>query len=265
MTASIERLFEIMRRLRAPAGGCPWDRAQTFETLVKHTLEEAHEVADAIERGALDELPGELGDLLFQIVFYCQIATEQGRFGFGDVAAALAAKLERRHPHVFGDEPAGDAAAQARRWERVKAAERRAGPSSGGELGDVPRALPALVRAGKLQARAARVGFDWTEPAPVFAKLDEEVAELRAAHEAGLGAAALEDELGDVLFSCVNLARHLGLDAEGAARAACRKFERRFRHLEEALAREGRAVADAGPEELDRLWGAAKAAAPGED
>ncbi len=258
MNTSIDQLLDIMRRLRAPTGGCPWDRAQTFGSLVKHTLEEAHEVADTIERGALEELPAELGDLLFQVVFYCQIAAEQGLFGFDEVAAALAAKLERRHPHVFGNEPTGDAAEQARRWEILKAEERGERPAGASELAGIPAALPALVRAQKLQGRAARVGFDWGTIAPVFDKVREELDELAAEHAADADEATLTNELGDLLFSCVNLARHLNLDAEGALRVASRKFEDRFAYIETALAADGRRVAGTTAAELDRLWDAAK-------
>jgi MazG family protein len=248
-----------MRRLRAPQGGCPWDREQTFASIVPHTLEEAYEVADVIERERLDELPGELGDLLFQIVFYAQLGAEAGLFDFDDVVREIEGKLRHRHPHVFGGAEVADAAGVSRQWEALKATERAATASAApSELDAVPAALPALSRARKLQQRAARVGFDWPEVGAVVAKLDEEIAEFKAALAAG-SAADIDDELGDVLFAAVNLSRHLGRDAEALLRAASRKFERRFRDLERRLAARAASFATTDPAVLDALWEAAKA------
>lgn len=257
---SVARLLRIMATLRDAAAGCAWDRAQTYASLTRHTLEEAYEVVDCIERHALDELPDELGDLLFQVVFYAQIGAEEGRFDFANVAQRISEKLLRRHPHVFGDEPPLEAAAQAQRWEALKAAERATTRTGeGGELAGVPLGLPALVRAAKLQGRAARVGFDWTSLPPVFAKVEEELIEVREA-VAAADKAAVEAELGDLLFTCVNLARHLEVDAESALRGASARFTRRFELMEAETARQGRGLAEWTPEELERLWEAAKRA-----
>lgn len=259
MSGSIEDLLELMRRLREPAGGCPWDREQTLASLVKHTLEEAYEVADVIERGDLTHLPGELGDLLFQVVFYAQIGAEEGRFDFRSVVAAIHAKLVHRHPHVFGSEVALTSAnAQADAWETLKAEERKRGHEATSELDDVPLGLPALSRASKLQRRAARVGFDWVSADPVFAKIQEEIAELRAAIADGAPTAAQTEELGDLLFAVVNLGRHLGIDAEQAMRAANAKFERRFRHIESQLADQGLTPSSTTLTVMDALWEDAK-------
>lgn len=255
---SLERLLEIMRRLRDPDRGCPWDRRQTYASIVPHTLEEAYEVADAIERGDFEELREELGDLLFQVVFYSQIAAEEGRFDFAAVAEAVAGKLVRRHPHVFGSAQVGDAEAQSADWERHKAAERAAKAQEAGRAGSrldgVSHALPATVRAAKLQKRAARAGFDWPAPAPVLDKLREEADELQAALSAD-DAAAVAEELGDLLFTCVNLSRKLGHDPESILRAANRKFEGRFRHMEAALGAELEALDAAA---LESAWERAK-------
>lgn len=254
--SSLDRLRTIMTRLRDPDAGCPWDLAQTWETIVPHTLEEAYEVADTIERGDFDALPGELGDLLFQVVFYCQFGREQGRFDFDDVAAGIADKLERRHPHVFADAAGLDQAAVSSNWERLKAEERRS-RSATSELDDVPLALPALSRARKIQKRAARVGFDWPDSEGVWAKMAEETGELREAIASG-DAAQVDEELGDLLFATVNLARHLGVEPESALRGATRKFEQRFRTLEAELDAAGKSVAACEPAELERLWQRAK-------
>jgi MazG family protein len=258
---AIERLLAIMARLRDPAGGCPWDREQDFRSIAPHTLEEAYEVADAIERGDLDALREELGDLLFQVAFHSQLASEQGAFAFDDVVEAICDKLTRRHPHVFADARIADAAEQTRAWERYKADERRIKGRGDGALADVPRALPALSRARKLGARAADAGFDWPDAAGPRAKIGEELAELDSA-AGGDDPARLEAELGDLLFSVVNLARHLGVDPESALRRANDRFARRFEHLERALAAEGRSPAATSAEQLDRLWEAAKAEIP---
>lgn len=255
---ALQRLLGIMRRLRDPDGGCPWDCAQDFRTIAPFTLEEAYEVVDAIERERPDELCDELGDLLFQVVFHARMAEERGWFGFAEVAAAIGNKLERRHPHVFGDVEIADAEAQTLAWEAHKRAE-RAQQGRHGVLDGVPVGLPALTRAAKLQRRAARIGLDWPDHHGVIAKLHEELAEVEAAC-AGHDQAALRAEIGDLLFTCVNLARHLGADPEGALRAANTRFEARVGHVEAALAS---ASADTGvqmsdAETLDRLWVAAK-------
>lgn len=255
----IDRLNGIMAQLRAPVGGCPWDVEQTFETIAPYTLEEAYEVADAIERGDMDDLKSELGDLLFQVVFHARMAEEHGLFVFDDVATAIADKLERRHPHVFGDEAAkADGVAQKARWEDIKAAERMA-KAQHGVLDDVPVGLPALARAAKLTRRAARVGFDWPSTAEVLDKLDEEVGELKVEIVAGDLDKARE-ELGDLLFVMANLARKLGVEPEDALRGANAKFVRRFAFIEAELAKDGRTPEQSDLAEMDGLWDAAKAA-----
>ena len=248
------RLLDIMRRLRDPQTGCPWDIGQTFRTITPYTIEEAYEVADTIERGALDELPDELGDLLLQVVFLAQIGADQKHFDIVEVIDAISEKMERRHPHVFGDVDAADAAAVKANWEAIKANEKRAaGRAESSLLDDVPAGMPALVRAQKLQKRAARVGFDWPDAAGAIAKLREETEELADIPDGD--ADRQEDELGDVLFSAVNVARKLGLDADAALRRANAKFERRFREVETS--------ADAPLDTLsldamETLWQAAK-------
>ncbi|HEY0601066.1 nucleoside triphosphate pyrophosphohydrolase [Brevundimonas sp.] len=255
----VDRLNAIMARLRDPVDGCPWDVEQTFQTIAPYTLEEAYEVADAIERGDWDELKSELGDLLFQVVFHARMAEEQGLFAFDDVANAIADKLERRHPHVFGDEAAKpDGAAQKARWEDIKADERKA-KAQHGVLDDVPVGLPALARAAKLTKRAARVGFDWPSTDEVFDKFVEEVAELRAELAAGDVEKARE-EIGDLLFVMANLARKLGVEPEDALRGTNAKFVRRFAFIEAELAKAGRTPEQSDLAEMDGLWNAAKAA-----
>ena len=257
--AAIDRLLWVMARLRAPEGGCPWDLEQDFSTIAPYTIEEAYEVADAIARGEMADLADELGDLLLQVVYHAQMAREAGHFDFEAVAERIAAKMIRRHPHVFGDAVVADAAEQTDAWEAAKAAERATRAAGGGSLlDDVPLALPALTRAAKLQKRAARAGFDWPDVEPVLAKLDEEIAELRAELAAGRTPARVSDELGDLLFAAVNLARHLGVDPEHALRATNRKFERRFRAIEQALAATGRRAEEAPLDELEALWQQAK-------
>jgi len=259
MTTPIDRLNAIMARLRAPVGGCPWDVEQTFQTIAPYTLEEAYEVADAIERGDMDDLKSELGDLLFQVVFHARMAEEQGLFVFDDVANAIADKLERRHPHVFGDEAAkADGVAQKARWEDIKAAERTA-KAQHGVLDDVPVGLPALARAAKLTKRAARVGFDWPSTDEVFDKLHEEVAELRAEIAAG-DLDKAKGEVGDLLFVVANLARKLGVEPEDALRGCNAKFVRRFAFIEAELAKAGKTPEQSDLAEMDGLWSAAKAA-----
>jgi len=248
-----------MERLRDPDTGCPWDREQTLETIVPYTIEEAYEVADAIHRRDEDELRDELGDLLLQVVFYAQIAKEAGWFDFADVTAAICAKMERRHPHVFGDTQIADAEAQRKAWEAHKQAERSLKRKTG-LLDGIARSLPALIRADKLQRRAANVGLDWDDVGGVLSKVREELRELEEALAEGAAARERQqDEVGDLLFSCVNLARHLGVAAEASLDAANRRFESRFRYIEAAVARAGSRLEDADPMALDRLWEEAKA------
>jgi ATP diphosphatase len=254
----VDRLKAIMVRLRDPDGGCPWDVEQTFATIAPYTVEEAYEVADAIERGDMGELKTELGDLLFQVVFHARMAEEQGLFAFDDVADAMSEKLVRRHPHVFGEEEAQSSGpAQKLRWEDIKAAE-RASKAQHGVLDDVPVGLPALHRAAKLTKRAARVGFDWPSTDEVFDKLDEEVAELKVEIAAGDLDKARE-EVGDLLFVVANLARKLGVEPEDALRGANAKFVRRFGFIEAELAKDGRTPDQSDLAEMDGLWDAAKA------
>jgi MazG family protein len=264
-TRSIDRLLEVMRRLRDPEGGCPWDREQTFSTIAPYTIEEAYEVADAIERHDAADLQSELGDLLFQVVFHARMAQERGWFDFDAVAAGIHDKLVRRHPHIFSDAAFKDAEEQTASWEALKAEERAAAAARRGEdahsvLADVPKALPALLRATKLGKRAARVGFDWPDASGVQAKIAEELTELAGA-TTSQDPAAIAEEMGDLLFSVVNLSRHLQVDAEEALRAANVKFEARF-HRMEALARgRGLELASLTPQAWDALWLEAKAAA----
>jgi nucleoside triphosphate diphosphatase len=254
----MERLAGIMRRLRAPDGGCPWDLEQDFESIAPFTIEEAYEVADAIARRDWAGLKGELGDLLFQAVYHAQMAEEAGHFDLGGVIGAISDKMVARHPHVFGEAEQRSAASQTEAWEAQKAAE-RAARAQGGVLDDVPLALPGLTRAVKLQKRAARVGFDWPETAQVVEKIAEEARELVAARERQ-SAAEVEEEFGDLLFVIANLARHLDVEPEAALRAANEKFTRRFRTIEAALASQGRRPQDSTLAEMDALWDAAKAA-----
>lgn len=264
----LDDLLHLMARLRDPQYGCPWDLKQNYATIVPHTIEEAYEVADAIERGDFDHLPGELGDLLFQVVYYSQLAREEGRFEFAQVVDGITTKLIRRHPHVFPDgDPYGavdvpklDEAAVKQRWEAIKAEERAehaAAPEQLSLLDDVPNALPSLSRAIKLQKRAAQVGFDWPEALPVVDKVREELDEVLEAMSEN-DPEAIQEEIGDLLFVVSNLARHLKVDPETALRAANGKFERRFRFIEQALREQGRAMQDCALEELDALWGEAK-------
>lgn len=255
---SISRLIEIMAALRDPQSGCPWDLEQDFRSIAPYTLEEAYEVADAIERGSLDDLRDELGDLLLQVVFHAQMAREQGAFDFDEVVRGICDKLVRRHPHVFGGETVASAAEQSEAWERLKAAE-KAGRGTVGLLDDVPVSLPSLTRAAKLGRRAARAGFDWPGPSGPRRKVDEELGELDQALAQERPASEIEGEFGDLLFSMVNWARHLGIDPEAALRRSNEKFVRRFRYIESRLAEDGRDVAQAGLERLDALWNDAKA------
>jgi ATP diphosphatase len=258
----IDRLVAIMARLRDPVRGCPWDLAQRFATIAPHTIEEAYEVADAIERGDLGDLKEELGDLLFQVVFYSRLGEEVDAFDFDAVAAGIADKMVRRHPHVFGTEAVDRAAAAGERWEAQKAAERAEQAARQGRtpsvLDGVTAGLPALTRALKLQQRAARVGFDWAEATQILDKIAEEIAELRAVLADGDCPDRREDELGDVIFALVNLARRLEIDPEGALRRTNAKFERRFRRIEALLAGQGRSPAEAGLDAMEALWQQAK-------
>lgn len=251
----LDRLLEMMGRLRDPERGCPWDREQDFSTIAPYTIEEAYEVADAIARGDMAALKDELGDLLFQVVFHARMAEEQGCFAFENIAAAIAEKMERRHPHVFGGAQMNSVAAQGRAWEEHKAAERRDRAQASGAavsvLDGVALALPALLRADKVQKRAARIGFDWPDARPVFDKLKEEIAELETELQKPAEHRALEDEMGDILFAAANLARKLDIDPEAALRRATEKFERRFRRVE-TLAGERAAGSDLGS--LEALW-----------
>lgn len=275
----LDDLLAMMVVLRDPQYGCPWDVRQDWDSIVGHTLEEAYEVADAIERRAYDELPGELGDLLFQVVFYSHLAEEEQRFDFHDVVHTLTAKMLRRHPHVFPDGSLSSrrigvstAELESRqvsdRWEALKSQEREArgkspatAPSArDSALDDIPLALPALSRAAKLSSRAARAGFDWPDQAGVIAKLHEELAEVEEALESG-DVEHAADEVGDLLFAAVNLARKLDADPEDCLRGTSRRFEQRFRHVEQALARDGLTPGEASLERMDQLWCEAKQAA----
>ena len=253
------RLLEIMARLRDPQSGCPWDIEQDFDTIAPYTIEEAYEVADAIERRAWGELSGELGDLLLQTVYHAQMASEAGHFDFDAVVRAISDKMVARHPHVFGDESRDKSAEdQTRDWERMKAAE-RAGKAERGTLDGIAAGLPALTRAVKLQNRAARVGFDWPSTDEVIDKITEEARELNEARET-LSAEETFEEFGDLLFVIANLARHLKLDPEAALRAANAKFTRRFQSIEAELAARGKRPEDSNLAEMDALWDAAKLA-----
>jgi len=259
--AQLRRLLQIMAELRDPENGCPWDLQQDFATIAPYTIEEAYEVAAAIAEGDMEGLAGELGDLLFQVVFHAQMADEAGHFDFARVAKTIADKMVARHPHVFADASIRDAATQTRVWEAHKASERERAARAAGRpasvLDGLPLALPALMRALKLQNRAAGVGFDWPNPAPVLDKVSEEVREMREAISAGDGAATAE-EFGDLLFALVNLARHLEIDAEEVLRRANAKFERRFRRVEALAAAVGQDLTGADLDALDALWEQAK-------
>lgn len=261
---AIAEAIAIMARLRAP-NGCPWDREQTFDSIKRYTLEETYEVFDAIERRAWPDLKDELGDLLLQVLFYAQMAAEAGHFTIADVAANLNAKLIRRHPHIFGDTQAADSDAVLRNWEEIKRAEKQdsANPQTS-MMDDISRTMPAMMEAGKLGSRAAKIGFDWPDTEGLFDKLQEEIAELQAelsSHAGGLPASsAAEEELGDLLFTAVNLARHLKLDPESALRSSNAKFRRRFAEME-SVAGGADALAALTPPQLEELWNQAKNAA----
>lgn len=267
----ISRLIEIMAALRAPETGCPWDIEQDFSTIAPYTIEEAYEVADAIARGDLDDLRDELGDLLLQVVYHAQMAEEAGEFSFGDVVQAITTKMIRRHPHVFGDDKARSAGMAKGMWEKIKAeekAEKRSArltrgldPEDHGKgfLDSVPVALPALTRALKLQEKAARVGFDWSEAAPILEKIEEEIGELREALAKGDNA-PIKDEFGDMLFAVVNLGRHLKIDSEAALSGTNEKFRSRFHYVERTLQASGNSLEEATLDEMEALWQQAKSA-----
>ena len=265
--AEIARLLAVMARLRDPEGGCPWDVEQSFETIAPYTIEEAYEVADAIERRDMAALKDELGDLLLQVVYHARMAEEDGHFDFAAVAGAIGDKMVRRHPHVFGDVSVESAAAQTLAWEEIKAAERaahnkaKADDSADGAhsvLDGVPLALPGLTRAEKLQKRAARVGFDWPGATRVFEKIEEELVEVKEEIQSEGTPEKLQDEIGDLLFTVVNLARHLEVDPEAALRSCNAKFERRFKWLERDFAARGEDPAEASLDDLEAAWQAAK-------
>lgn len=248
----MQKLLDIMTQLRHPQTGCPWDLKQDFKSILPHTLEEAYEVADAIDSGDREQLRDELGDLLFQVVFYCQLAREEGSFAFDDVAKGMADKLIRRHPHVFGDKQAADSEDALANWETIKTTERQA-KNQLSVLDDIPHALPGLQRAAKIQKRVANIGFDWPAVDQVVAKLDEEVDELHAAFAHGSREQVL-DELGDVMFVAVNLSRHLKANPEQVMRAANDKFELRFRYMEAALQAQGKDISEMDLASLEAAW-----------
>lgn len=265
----ISRLIEIMAALRNSETGCPWDIVQTFETIKPYTIEEAYEVSDAIERGDMDDLCEELGDLLLQVVFHARMAEEAGEFAFGDVVEAITRKMIRRHPHVFAVSDASTPDAVKVQWDVIKAEEKReraerrlrrgiAEDFKSGFLGSVQRSFPALTEALKLQERAAKVGFDWSAPEPILDKIEEEIGELRMALKDG-DRAKVSDELGDLIFAVVNIGRHIKADPEQALRGTNTKFRRRFRHIENTLETEGETLEEATLERMEEIWQAAKA------
>ncbi|PWL17890.1 nucleoside triphosphate pyrophosphohydrolase [Falsochrobactrum shanghaiense] len=265
---NIDRLLEIMAALRDPETGCPWDVEQDFRTIAPYTLEETYEVLDAIERNDMDDLREELGDMLLQVVFHARMAEEKGDFAFGDVVEAITRKMIRRHPHVFGDSEARSAGMAKGAWNRIKAAEKAERAERRKQLGletkdkegyldDIPRAFPALLRALKLQQKAARIGFDWSEAAPILDKIAEEIAELKEAMHGG-EQAEIEEEYGDLLFAMVNLGRHLEIDAETALMAANDKFSRRFHFIEKFLEESGNTLEEASLDEMEAIWRKAK-------
>ncbi len=268
-STDISRLIEIMEALRAPETGCPWDIVQTFETIKPYTIEEAYEVADAIERNDMDDLCEELGDLLLQVVFHSRIAEEMGAFSFGDVVQAVTSKMIRRHPHVFAVSDADTPESVKLQWDQIKAAEKRerlerrasrgvSNDPKAGFLGSIQRSQPALTEALKLQEQAARVGFDWSAAQPILDKIEEEIRELRQALAEGRSE-SISDELGDLIFAMVNIGRHVKVDAENALRGTNTKFRRRFRHIETSLADSGETLEAASLERMEELWQAAKA------
>ncbi|MBX5189243.1 nucleoside triphosphate pyrophosphohydrolase [Rhizobium sp. NZLR3b] len=268
-STEILRLIEIMAALRHPETGCPWDIEQSFETIKPYTIEEAYEVSDAIERGDMDDLCDELGDLLLQVVFHARMAEEAGEFSFGDVVNAITTKMIRRHPHVFARSAADTPDAVKRQWDEIKQAEKRERTErrsrrgitedfNGGFLGSVQRSFPALTEALKLQERAAKVGFDWSAPEPILDKIEEEIGELRVALSEG-DRAKVSDELGDLIFAVVNIGRHVKTDPEQALRGTNTKFRRRFSHIENVLDKGGETLEAASLERMEEIWQAAKA------
>jgi ATP diphosphatase len=262
MSKQVERLVEVMRRLRDPNGGCPWDLEQNFKSIAPHTLEETYEVVEAIEQGDAKAIKEELGDLLFQIAFHAQIGTEANLFTLDDIADSVADKMIERHPHVFGDRDVKTAAGVVSNWEADKAAKREAQAKAENRpvsaLDGISTALPAILRALKLQSRAARTGFDWTDTKDILAKIREEIDELEVEMKATKGNDPIEDELGDLFFALINLARRLEIDPEGALRRTNRKFERRFREIEKRLDAQGRKLNDASLDEMEKIWVAIK-------
>ncbi|CAK0773805.1 Nucleoside triphosphate pyrophosphohydrolase [Gammaproteobacteria bacterium] len=251
----MDELLQVMACLRAPEGGCPWDREQTFASLIPHTLEEAYEVVETIDQGNFTALRDELGDLLFQVVFYARIAEERGLFDFGGVIAAIVDKLVRRHPHVFADDPGGNPEALSLAWERQKNKERSArGEATASLMDGVGHGLPGLTRAMKLQRRAATVGFDWPNSNAVLEKLAEEAEELRQAQIEGADPQRIMDEVGDLLFTCINLARHHRVDPETALRQVNSRFERRFRHMETLASAHATPLSQLDPDQMNTLW-----------
>ncbi|QKJ88460.1 Nucleoside triphosphate hydrolase [Paramixta manurensis] len=256
---SLDRLLGIMKTLRSPQNGCPWDREQTWHTIAPYTLEETYEVLDAIQREDFTALRDELGDLLFQVVFYAQMGSEEGRFTFDDICRSISDKLERRHPHIFGAVSVADSEEVLRNWEQIKSAE-RADKAQHSALDDIPLALPALMRAQKIQKRCSNVGFDWTSLGPVVDKVHEEIEEVMfEAQQAVIDEDKLEEEMGDLLFATVNLSRHLGKKAETALQKANVKFERRFRQVEQIIAAQGLTMPEASPEQMEAAWQTVKA------
>ena len=256
--SNIEKLIEVMAQLRDPQKGCPWDLEQSFETIVPHTLEEAYEVAETIENGEISELCNELGDLLFQVVFYARLAEEKGLFDFTQIVNGIVDKLVRRHPHVFGDETIEDAQAQTRAWESHKARERADKSRDVGTLTGIANALPALTRAVKLQKRAAQVGFDWSTITPVFDKILEELDEVKQEIDLENNKQRIEDEIGDLLFACTNLARHAHINPESALRRSNRKFENRFSQMETIAAENFLLIEHLDIEQWEQLWNQVK-------
>ncbi len=256
-TPHLHRLLDIMARLRGP-GGCPWDREQTLQTLKPYCIEEAYEVLEAIDAGDPVQHRDELGDLLLQVVFQAQLRMEEGAFSFDDTAAAIADKLVRRHPHVFGDTKADTSAEVLKNWDDIKRQEKASAGKAASVLADLPKALPALAKAQEVQKRAARTGFDWVDSSGVLDKVEEEIRELRAALATG-DAANIHEEVGDILFSVVNLSRHLKVHAEEALHSTTGKFTRRFREVERRAAEAGKALKDCTLAELDGYWNDAKA------
>lgn len=254
----INELLEIMRTLRDPQKGCPWDRDQTINTIMPYTLEEAYELADAVDRNDMQGLCGELGDLLFHIVYYAQIASEQGLFDFRQITSRINLKLRERHPHVFAGSRVDTAEEQSVEWEKIKRGERKQHKNHSSLLDGINHAQPAMSRAHILQKRAASAGFDWDGTDGVFDKIKEEVLELRNAVQSGRGREVVEEELGDVLFACINLARHTSIDPESALRKTNHKFERRFRYIEQELASAGRDIVDVSLDDMELLWEQAK-------